>query len=294
MDSSTLGDQPTLDGPVPGDRGGGRTTAQAPAASDRVLALGTFTALPLAPERRPSQFHADLVPEYRPPPGTNYLVVKRWVDLAVAGTLLLAFLPLLLIIATAIRLDSRGPVIYAQMRLKGQRLDDDHGRSQWRVVPFTMYKFRTMQSGSPSWLHEAYMRAYIGADESALDSFTGTGEDHYKLVGDPRITRVGRYLRRWSLDELPQLMNVLNGDMSLVGPRPPLPYEVSLYDATQLQRLTCPCGVTGWWQVRGRTQTTFQEMVDLDFEYICQRRLLLDVRIMAMTVRAVLSKVGAG
>lgn len=164
----------------------------------------------------------------------------------------------------------------------------------WRIRPFTLYKFRTMHGGRTQHLHEAYMTAYIAGDEARMAKLRGSESDSYKLINDPRITRVGRLLRKLSLDELPQLWNVLNGTMSLVGPRPPLPYEAELYEDRHLARMASRPGLTGWWQVSGRCETGFEDMVRLDVEYISRPSILFDLKIIALTVPAVLSGRGGG
>ncbi len=227
------------------------------------------------------------------PPGPYY-AAKRAIDMVLAVVLGVLALPILGIAAVAIKLDSAGPVIYAQERLRSVRVR--YG-SQWRweIEPFTCYKLRTMELGAAPGLHQEYMEAYIVGNEGRLGELRGDGGgDSYKLVNDPRITRVGRLLRTLSLDELPQLWNVLRGEMSLVGPRPPIPYEVELYEARHLARLASPTGLTGWWQVKGRCATGFEDMVDLDLDYIGRRSIWFDLWILVLTIPAVLSQRGAG
>jgi len=206
-----------------------------------------------------------------------YPVVKRLVDVMVASALLVALSVVLLVCAVAIRLDSPGPVFFRQRRV-GER-----GR------PFTMLKFRTMRVDADQATHREYAASFIRGQASRQGA---GGAEVYKLVRDHRVTRVGRWLRRTSLDELPQLFNVLKGEMSLVGPRPPIPYEVEHYQPTHKQRLAVTPGITGLWQVRGRSNTTFEEMVALDLEYIRRRSLILDLRILLATIPAVLSTRG--
>jgi lipopolysaccharide/colanic/teichoic acid biosynthesis glycosyltransferase len=149
-----------------------------------------------------------------------------------------------------------------------------------------MYKFRSMYSNNDDSQHQAYYRSLIaGTAQSEGGSF--------KLTADPRITPLGRILRRSSLDELPQLINVLRGEMSLVGPRPPLAYEVELYDERALQRLTVTPGITGLWQVSGRSKLNFQQMIDLDLTYISTWSLWLDLRILLRTPFVVVAVMGA-
>jgi exopolysaccharide biosynthesis polyprenyl glycosylphosphotransferase len=194
--------------------------------------------------------------------------VKRAVDLAgsLAGILLL--LPLWLVIIALIKLDSRGPVFYRQ-----ERLGKD-GR------PFKIFKFRSMVVGADEMLPE-------------LANFNEMDGPIFKIKKDPRVTRVGRLLRKFSLDEFPQLLNVFLGDMSLVGPRPPIPAEVEKYERWQTKRLTVPQGVTGLWQVSGRNLLTFEEMVRLDIYYIENWSLWLDLKILLKTIPVVVLMRGA-
>jgi len=195
-------------------------------------------------------------------------VAKRALDITVAAALLVLAAPLMLLIALAIKLDSPGPVIFRQRRVgKDGRL-------------FTFYKFRGMVADAEARLHEV---AHLNEVDGPI----------FKSRRDPRVTRVGRVLRRTSLDELPQLWNVLRGDMSLVGPRPPLPTEVTRYEPWQRDRLLVPGGITGLWQVSGRNLLGFEDMVRLDLEYITRWSLWLDLRILLRTILVVLTARGA-
>jgi lipopolysaccharide/colanic/teichoic acid biosynthesis glycosyltransferase len=197
------------------------------------------------------------------------LLVKRALDVALAATLLVLFLPLLCAIGLAVRLSSEGPIFY-----------------RWRVVgqggrPFTGYKFRTMVADA-----DALKARLQGANEMSGPVF--------KIRSDPRVTPVGRFLRRSSLDELPQLWSVLKGDMSLVGPRPPLQSEFPHFTPWQRQKLLVKPGITCLWQVRGRSQISdFDEWVRLDLEYIERWSLWLDLKILLLTIPAVLLARGA-
>jgi lipopolysaccharide/colanic/teichoic acid biosynthesis glycosyltransferase len=221
----------------------------------------------------------------------TYFVVKRVIDLAVASLLGLLVLPLILPIAIAIKLDSRGPVIFRQCRIRGRRLDDH----SWVLEPFTLYKFRTMKADADPTLHRTYITAYIDGDLARLAALRPGRRDgdSYRPLHDPRVTRVGAVLRRLSLDELPQLWNVVRGDMSLVGPRPPLPYEVAKYRDRDLQRLTTPQGITGLAQVAGRCALGFEDLIKLDLDYIAARSIGLDLKVLLRTVPVVLSRKGA-
>ncbi len=226
--------------------------------------------------------------------GNAYHAAKRAIDLTVASLGLLILSPILLIVAVAIKLDGPGPVIFRQQRLRGRRTRQQ-GRWVWRVEPFTLYKFRTMVADADPSPHRSYMAAYLTGDEEALNALRPgrkAGESH-RPVHDPRVTRVGAVLRKLSLDELPQLWNVIKGEMSLVGPRPPVPYEVELYEDEHLRRLAGRPGITGWAQVRGRTGIRFKDQVRLDLEYIERRSALFDLWIMLITIPVVLSTKGA-
>jgi lipopolysaccharide/colanic/teichoic acid biosynthesis glycosyltransferase len=200
----------------------------------------------------------------------------RALDVAVSAVLLLVLFPLFLALAAAIRLDSRGRVVYRQRRV-GRNLE-----------PFTVNKFRTMHSGAG---HETHRQFVIGliAGTPAQDA----EPNFFKMAKDNRVTRVGRFLRKSSLDELPQLWNVLRGDMSLVGPRPPIPYEVEHYPPHWFDRFAVKPGMTGLWQVSGRSELTLEEMIALDVEYARTRSLWLNLKILVRTVPAVFAARGA-
>lgn len=224
---------------------------------------------------------------------TRYFVGKRLLDIFVVLVVGLSIALVVPLIALAIKVDSRGPVIFKQERIRGRRVRQDSGWV-WALESFTFYKFRTMAVDAPSAIHQKYMSAYIAGDAKAMAQMSSATDGTYKLTADPRITRVGRVLRKLSIDELPQLWNVLIGDMSLVGPRPPLPYEVELYDDRHLRRMACASGLTGWWQVNGRCETGFEEMVGLDLDYIDRSSLWLDLKIVVRTIPTVLTGRGAG
>jgi lipopolysaccharide/colanic/teichoic acid biosynthesis glycosyltransferase len=238
---------------------------------------------------RPLVF-VDLTPAQR-----RYYIAKRICDVMVAAVALLIVLPLLAVLAVAIKLESPGRVMFSQPRLRGRLIELD-GRHAWCIEQFTLYKLRTMVANAEQASHRDYMTAYITRDEEHLSTLREgrVAGDSYRPEADPRITRVGAALRRLSLDELPQLWNVLCGDMSLVGPRPPMSYEVELYEPHQLMRLTAPPGVTGWAQVNGRCTIDFEEMVRLDVDYIARHSLWFDLRVLLKTIPVVLSRKGAG
>lgn len=224
-----------------------------------------------------------------------YYAMKRVLDITISLLALVLIAPLLLAIAVAIKLDSRGPVIFAQERIGARRVRLN-GTDHWQIMPFTFYKFRSMRPDADSKIHRQYIEAYIAGDEKKLNHLrqqTGQKET-YKLTKDPRVTRLGKFLRKSSLDELPQLWLVLKGEMSLVGPRPPLPYEVKRYQSHQLGRLAAHPGITGLWQVSGRATTSFSEMIELDLEYIESQSVRSDLKILLLTPLAAISQKGAG
>lgn len=204
--------------------------------------------------------------------------LKRAVDIvgAVAGILLLS--PVMLITAIAVALDSRGPIVFRQTRVgKGG-------------VPFVFYKFRSMFVNADDRIHREFVTKLIQGKLEDVNQ-GDANNPYYKIKSDPRVTRVGNFIRDRSIDELPQLFNVLKGDMSLVGPRPPLPYEVENYESWHLMRiLEIKPGITGLWQVEGHSSTTFDDMVRLDLRYIRNCSFALDLRIMLKTVKAVLRR----
>jgi lipopolysaccharide/colanic/teichoic acid biosynthesis glycosyltransferase len=201
----------------------------------------------------------------------------RALDLVLGTMLLVASLPLMAAIAVAIRLDSPGPALFRQRRV---------GRGS---AQFIVRKFRTMRHGASDEVHREFVLALIAGDLPPAV----TGGPRFKLSGDQRVTRIGRLLRSSSLDELPQLFNVVRGEMSLVGPRPPIPYEVERYPAHWLRRLDVRPGLTGLWQVSGRCELTVEEMVSLDVEYVQRRSLAMNAWILLRTVPVVLSRRGA-
>ncbi len=215
---------------------------------------------------------------FREPLSSGARILKRTSDLIMSALSIALLFPLWLLIALLIKLDSKGPVFYTQ-----ERVGMD-GRL------FLLYKFRTMIAGADSELHREYQRAFIAGRAEA--NLGNEKKPTYKLLADPRITRVGRFLRKSSLDEAPQLLNVLLGDMSLVGPRPPIPYEVEAYELWHRKRLDMKPGLTGLWQVSGRNRLPFEEMVRLDLFYIENWSLLLDLKIILRTVFVMLGREG--
>ena len=202
---------------------------------------------------------------------------KRAIDLVLAGLGLLLFGPALIAIAVAIRLTSQGPALFQQVRV-------GHRQSA-----FVMLKFRTMYQNNDDAGHRAYMTAMLADAKAGADGL----QRIYKLTDDPRVTPLGRLLRKTSLDELPQLVNVVRGEMSLVGPRPVLPWEAELFETRHRLRFAVRPGITGLWQVSGRNALTMQQALDLDVEYVRQRTLALDLMTLARTIPTVLSTRGA-
>ena len=211
-----------------------------------------------------------------------YLVTKRLFDIFLAIFLLVVLMPLMLLISLAVLLDSPGPIIFRQKRVLGRQA---LGSGDAEKHVFSFYKFRTMYHNAGEGLHRQYMQKLIHGDVQRTE---GSEKRLYKLDHDPRVTRIGRLLRKSSLDELPQLINILRGEMSFVGPRPAIAYEVCQYKPWHMYRLTVMQGLTGLWQVMGRNERSFDEMVQLDIEYAQRRSLLLDLKIIFATIPAIL------
>lgn len=221
-----------------------------------------------APSLRPAAAGAISVPAR---------LAKRWLDLTVALPCLILVAPVLLAVAVMIRLTSPGPALFRQVRLGRDRR------------PFVLCKFRTMYSGCPDDVHREYVRKLL-TDSRPPD---GGREGVFKLDGDARITPVGRLLRRTSIDELPQLLNVIRGDMSLVGPRPALDWEAEMFGAGYERRFAVPPGLTGLWQVSGRADLSWKESVRLDMRYVENWSFALDMQILWKTFKAVTRRSGA-
>ena len=218
-----------------------------------------------------------------------YPWMKRGVDIAVSLVGLIVLSPLFLLVAIAVKLDSPGPVIFRQQRVRGnQDPSDPHPEKN----TFTFLKFRSMCQNADEKAHREYVRQFINGNHKAVNNGNSKAPI-YKMTKDKRVTRVGRFLRRTSLDELPQLVNVLRGEMSLVGPRPAMPYEVAQYEDWHRERLSVLPGITGLWQISGRSSLTFKEMAALDIEYAQRCSVGLDLIILAKTAPVVLSIRGA-
>jgi lipopolysaccharide/colanic/teichoic acid biosynthesis glycosyltransferase len=209
------------------------------------------------------------------------LLVKRAMDICGAAAALAVLSPAFLALAALVKITSKGPVFFRQQRVGRYGLN------------FEFLKFRSMYASTDAAIHKEYVRNFI-AGKTAAVSADGTKKTVYKITNDPRVTWIGKIMRRTSLDEIPQFWNVLCGEMSLVGPRPPIPYEIEAYDIWHRRRLLeSRPGITGLWQVHGRSKTTFDEMVRLDLQYSRMWSPMLDVKILLQTPRAVLSGDGA-
>lgn len=216
-------------------------------------------------------------------PGLSGLarVTKRGFDIVVVLAIFALSWPLFLLVAILIRLESPGPILYRQTRV------GEYGRI------FTMLKFRSMRVNADASLHQAHISRLI-RENLSLGQLNENGNKSLKIENDPRVTRVGRWIRKTSIDELPQLFNVLCGEMSLVGPRPPLPYELDLYQDWHKRRLEVLPGLTGLWQVKGRNRVSFDEMVRMDLDYIEHQSFWLDFTILLQTPWALVNGKGAG
>lgn len=206
-------------------------------------------------------------------------IAYRTLDVMIGLVCVVFAAPVLLAACIAIRLEGGGPAIFRQRRL---------GRDR---QPFTLHKFRTMRAEADPDVHRRYVQQLIAGEESTHCG--EDGQDLYKLAADDRVTRVGSALRRSSLDELPQIFDVLRGHMSLVGPRPVIPYEAELYPAAYSRRFAVKPGMTGLWQVNGRSERTYHEMVELDIAWVERRSLRLYLSILARTPWVLISRRGA-
>ncbi len=212
---------------------------------------------------------------------TAYGIIKRGLDIVGSAGAILLLSPAFLVIPALIKLTSEGPILFRQRRIG--RFGED----------FTFLKFRTMYVNNDSQIHQRYIEKLI-ADNASFSAAGQAAAPVYKIVDDPRVTPIGRFLRKTSLDELPQFLNVLRGEMSLVGPRPPIPYEVKCYRYWHRRRLTeVKPGITGLWQVYGRSKTNFDDMVRLDLKYVREQSLLLDLKILLKTPFAIFAGSGA-
>ena len=207
----------------------------------------------------------------------SYIRAKRLFDIAFSLLIFIPFSIIIAIFAILIRIDSKGPVFFHQKRIG------------MNGVPFDMLKLRSMYIDSDDSIHRESIKQYINGE--ALNGKVNS-KNLYKLVDDPRVTRVGRFIRKFSIDELPQFVNVLRGEMTLVGPRPPLPYEVEEYSSRDWIRLSGRPGLTGTWQVYGRSRVPFKEMVEMDIEYLGEQSMMQDLKLIALTLPVMLHGLG--
>ncbi len=213
---------------------------------------------------------------------------KRIMDTAIVLLGLPVLTPLMLLIGLCIKLDSTGPVFFRQKRVGAKRVVKN-GVPQWEVTTFEIFKFRSMYVNADESLHQDHVKAWINGDlKEESDSKAKT-----KLNNDPRITSIGHFLRKTSLDEVPQLINIFLGQMSIVGPRPVPEYEVAEYKPEHYERLQALPGLTGLWQVEGRGNVSFEEMMELDIKYVRTRSIWKDIKIIFLTIPAVLLGRGA-
>jgi diguanylate cyclase (GGDEF)-like protein len=223
-----------------------------------------------------------------------YFLSKRCIDIITSLLFLVIGFPIILLIALLIRVDSPGPVFFHQPRV-GLRKRMTHGQTVWELTTFPMHKFRTMYHERGRGMHWEFMKALIQEnEEEATHLRNNSGHTVKKLTEDPRITRVGKVLRKTALDELPQLWNVLKGEMSLVGPRPPITYEVAEYEPHHWKRLQTIPGCTGLWQISGWCTLGFEKQVELDTWYVEHQCLWLDTKVLLQTPLAVILRTGAG
>jgi lipopolysaccharide/colanic/teichoic acid biosynthesis glycosyltransferase len=221
-----------------------------------------------------------------------YFFSKRLIDILTSSIALVILSPLLLFIAVLIQLDSPGPALFTQQRVCGKREIRD-GKVIWKHVLFKCYKFRSMVQKANPKIHREYIKTLIENAGPGQPIHQNENKEIKKLTSDTRITPLGRILRRTSLDELPQFWNILTGDMSLVGPRPAIPYELEMYKPWYHRRLDAKPGLTGLWQVSGRSMLGFDEMMKLDIKYVEQRSFKMDLIIILKTPLVILSRKGA-
>ena len=217
-----------------------------------------------------------------------YYVGKRIFDVLLSLIALIMFLPMIAVIGVLIKLDSKGSVLYSQSRM-GARRTRSGRRYLWIIETISVYKFRTMYSGSTDAIHKDYVKEFCTGHVARTSATTLL----LKVPDDPRVTRLGKYLRKTSLDEIPQLLNVLLGNMSLVGPRPVPFYEVSHYKPEYFERFTALPGMTGRWQVYGRGRVSFATMMEMDIDYARNPSLLMDIKLLLWTIPAVFAGKGA-
>jgi len=221
-----------------------------------------------------------------------YYFSKRVLDLVITIPALIILAPMIILISLLICLDSPGSPIFCQTRV-GTKRRPNKNETIWEPHLFTCYKFRTMVCNADPSLHQAFVKAFIRDDHEGMNTIQGEEDSTCKLTRDPRITRFGRILRKTSLDELPQFVNVLFGNMSLVGPRPAILYELDDYKDWHFHRFSATPGLTGLWQVTARSSADFDVMVKLDIEYIENQSIWQDMKIILKTPFVVFSMKGA-
>lgn len=221
-----------------------------------------------------------------------YYALKRLIDIFLSIVALVLLSPVLLVSAVLIKLDSAGPVIYKQKRV-GARLTDHGEGLRWERKDFFCFKLRSMTDNAREDIHKEYIKAYIANDQATMQNMEGKDASMHKLVHDMRVTRIGKILRKFSLDEIPQFWNVLRGEMSLVGPRPNIPYELEMYSARHFQRLQATPGITGLQQITARCTASFDEQVNLDIQYIKNQSTWLDLKIILLTPITIFTQKGA-
>jgi lipopolysaccharide/colanic/teichoic acid biosynthesis glycosyltransferase len=221
-----------------------------------------------------------------------YNISKRVLDITLAVLILIILSPLIALVAILIKLDSPGPILFKQDRVTVKRKIYNQV-PYWQKVTFRCYKFRTMVCNADPTIHQSYIKALINNDCESMAVLQGGETQTRKLTHDRRVTRVGNFLRKSSIDEIPQFINVIKGEMSLVGPRPAIPYEVEMYKPWHCRRLETKPGITGLWQVTARSSCDFDEFVKLDIQYIDQQSFWLDLKILIKTPIAVLFCRGA-
>lgn len=265
-------------------------TADLTARIERLLQNGNRSSRYTIP---PSSINTGSMSEVTPvqKPQNWYSILKRLIDILIAAITLILLSPLMLLIAILIKCDSPGPVTFKQKRVRPKKRTDSGELPE--IETFSFYKFRTMHHSASSEPHRDYLHAFIKNDHEHMDKMQTANNQVRKLSHDPRVTRIGRFLRISSIDEIPQLWNVLKGDMSLVGPRPPIPYEVEMYEPWHQRRLQAKPGLTGLWQVTARSSADFDEMVRIDIWYTEHQSLWLDLKIILKTPLSVLSMEGA-
>ncbi len=222
----------------------------------------------------------------------SYFILKRSIDIFITVVLLVLLSPLWILISLLLLLFSPGPIFFMQERVGAKRMNIG-GRTYWKKITFYCWKFRTMNVGADTSIHQAYVQALIENDEGKITALQGEPTGVRKLIRDSRVTPLGKLLRKLSLDELPQFINVLRGEMSLVGPRPAIPYEVEMYKLWHMGRLKAQPGITGLQQIVSRSAAGFDEQVRMDIEYIERQSLWLDMMIILKTPFVILSTKGA-